>query len=88
MDHRVHFERCLEAHNFICVQDIGLKIGTLHIFGSPFLNLLSELNLEVWIKSYRHLKTEFLSGRLYVCHILTTRCEAPSWSRSKNSPEL
>jgi len=44
MDHRVHFERCLEAHNFIFVQDIGLKIGTLYISGLLFLNLLSELS--------------------------------------------
>ena len=79
MDHRVHYERCLEAHNFIFLQDIGLKIGTPDISGSLLLNR---------IKSYRHLKTEFLSGRIYICHILTTRCEAPSWSRSKNSPDL
>jgi len=32
MDHRVHFERCLETHNFIFVQDIGLKIGTPRYF--------------------------------------------------------
>ena len=32
MDHRVHFGSCLEAHNFIFVQDIGLKIGTPDIW--------------------------------------------------------
>jgi len=31
----------------------------------------------VWIKRHRHLKTEFLSGRVYICHILTTCCEVP-----------
>jgi len=88
MDHRVHFERCLEAHNFLSVPDVGLNIGNLDISGSLVLNLLSELSWEVWIKSHRHLETEFLSGRVYICHILTTRYEAPSWSRSKNSPDL
>ena len=40
----VHFEGCLEAHKFIFVQDIGLKIGTLHSSGLLFLNLLSDLS--------------------------------------------
>jgi len=44
MDHRVHFGRCLEAHNFTCVQDIGLKIGSPDISGLLFLILLSELS--------------------------------------------
>jgi len=44
MDHRVHFESCLEVHNFIFVQDIGLKIGTLDICGLLFFNLLWELS--------------------------------------------
>jgi len=44
MDHRVHFERCLEAHNLIFVQDIGLKVGTLDISGSLVMNLLLELS--------------------------------------------
>jgi len=44
MDHRVHFERCLEAHNFMSVQDIGLQIGSLDVSGSLVLNLLSELS--------------------------------------------
>jgi len=44
-DHCVHFERCLEAHNFIFIQDIGPKIiGTQDMSGSLFLNLLSELS--------------------------------------------
>jgi len=44
MDHSVHFEKCLEAHNFLFLPDVRLKIGTLDISGSFFLNLLSELN--------------------------------------------
>jgi len=44
MDHRVHFERFLDVHNFIFVQDIGLQIGTLDSSGSLILNLLSELS--------------------------------------------
>jgi len=43
MDHRVHFERCMEARTFSFVPDVGLKIGTLDISGSLVLNLLSEL---------------------------------------------
>jgi len=73
---------------FIVVQAISLKIGTLDISGLLFLNLHSELSYEVWIKSYKHLKTGFLSGRVHICHNLTTRCEVPSWSRSKYSPDL
>jgi len=48
------------------VQVIDLKIGALDISGLFFLNLLSELGQEVWIKSYRHLKTGFLSGKVYI----------------------
>ena len=44
MYHHVHFEKCLEAHNFIFVPDVGLIIGNLDISGSLFLNLLSELS--------------------------------------------
>jgi len=81
-------KRSLEAHNFIVVQAISLKIGSLDISGLLFLNLQSEMSYEVWIKSYKHLKTGFLSGRVHICHILTTRCDVPSWSRSKYSPDL
>jgi len=77
MDHRVHFKRILEAHNFIFVPDVGLKIGTLDISGSLFLNLRSELSLEVWITSYRHLKTEFLKDRAYICYNLTPAVRPP-----------
>jgi len=51
--------RFFEAHNFIFVQASSLKIGTLDISALLFLTLLSELNYEVWIKSYRHLQTRF-----------------------------
>jgi len=44
MDHRVHFERCLEAHKLIFVQDICLKIGTLDISGPLVLNVQLELS--------------------------------------------
>jgi len=44
MDNHVHFERFLEAHNFIFVEAIGLKMGTLKISGLLFLNLLLELD--------------------------------------------
>jgi len=43
MDHRVYFERCLEAHTFIFVPDVSLQIGALDISVSLVLNLLSEL---------------------------------------------
>ena len=66
----------------------SLLYSYLSEIGLLFLNLQSELSYEVWIKSYKHLKTEFLSGNVYVCHIMTTHCEVHSWSRSKNSPDL
>jgi len=44
MDSRVHFERCLEVHNFIFVQDIDLQIGPLGISGSLVPNLPSEVS--------------------------------------------
>jgi len=39
-----HFERFLEAYNFIVVQAICLKIGTPDIFGLLFLIMQSELS--------------------------------------------
>jgi len=75
------------AKVLIVVQAISLKIDTLDISGLLFLNLQLELSYEVWIKSYKHLKSGFLSGRVHIGHILTTRCEAPSWSRSNYSPD-
>jgi len=42
MDHRFHFERRLEANDFVFIQDINLIIGTVDISGLIFLNLLSE----------------------------------------------
>jgi len=44
VDHRAHFEKFLETHNFIVVQAISLKIGTPDISGLLFLNLQSELS--------------------------------------------
>ena len=78
----------LEVHNFIVVQAISLKIDTPDISGLLFFNLQSELGYEIWVKSYKHLKTGLLLGREHICHTLTTCCEVPSWSRSKYSPDL
>jgi len=43
VDHRAHFKRFLEVHNYIAVQAISLKIGARDISGMLFLNLQSEL---------------------------------------------
>jgi len=44
MDRCVRFERCLEAHSFIFIPDVGLIIGNLDISGLLFLKVLSELS--------------------------------------------
>jgi len=68
MDHHAHFERLLEAHYFIVVEAISLKIGSLYNSGLLFLNQQLELSYEIWIKSYMYLITGFLSGSTYLAH--------------------